>query len=84
VSKSIAPVPDPPCAPPGVARSRVVIPSPAQPGLQLVLTCEGTACGQTFEPDPVVFTGGRLSCPRCGGWAFVGDLVEPSAAGGAS
>jgi hypothetical protein len=84
MSKSIAPVPDPYPAPPDAARSRVVIPSPAEPALQLVLTCGGTACGHTFEPNPLDFAGGRLSCPRCGGWAFVGDLVEPSAAGGVS
>lgn len=68
---------------PDVARSSVVIPPPAQPPLVLVLTCGGSACRHTFEPDPVAFAVRRLSCPRCGGWAFAAELVEPSPAGGA-
>lgn len=56
---------------------RTVIPPPAEPALALVLTCGSPACQHTFEPDPAAFTAARLSCPRCGGWAFAAELAEP-------
>lgn len=61
---------------------RVVIPSPAQPSLGLVLTCGSNTCRRTFEPDPVAFAAGSLACPSCGGWTFRAELVEPGTAGG--
>lgn len=60
----------------------VVIPSPAQPPLGLVLTCGSAACRHTFEPDPLAFAARRLCCPRCGGGSFAAELGEPSPAGG--
>jgi hypothetical protein len=73
----IAPTPDPYATPPDVARSRAVVPSPAEPPLPLVLTCGSNACRHTFEPDPIAFTGAQLSCPSCGGWTFRAELAEP-------
>lgn len=58
----------------------VLIPSPAEPPLQVVLTCGSSACRHTFEPDPIAFAAARLSCPCCGGWTFAAELVEPVAA----
>ncbi|MGH3793265.1 MAG: hypothetical protein ACRDSP_00060 [Pseudonocardiaceae bacterium] len=55
-----------------------MIPSPAEPPLQLVLTCGGNACRHTFEPDLLAFVWGRLSCPSCGGWTFAAELTEPA------
>lgn len=76
--KSTAPTPDPYAVPPDMARSRVVIPPPAQLPLCLVLTCGSSACGRTFEPDPIAFAAARLRCPSCGGWTFAAELVEPA------
>ena len=43
----------------------------------LILTCGAPDCRHTFEPDPVAMAGARLCCPRCGGWTFQAELVEP-------
>jgi hypothetical protein len=64
--------------------SRVVVPDPAAPPLQLVLTCGSAACQHTFEPDPVAFATHRLGCPSCGGWTFHAELVEPTTTAGGS
>jgi hypothetical protein len=44
----------------------------------MVLTCGSSACRHTFVPDLVAFAAARLCCPRCGGWTFQADLVEPA------
>ncbi|HEU0087680.1 MAG TPA: hypothetical protein VFQ77_08520 [Pseudonocardiaceae bacterium] len=59
--------------------ARVVIPDPAAPPLRLVLTCGSRRCGQTFEPDPVAFAVGELGCPRCSGWVFTAEVIDPDA-----
>ena len=69
-------------APPDVAGSGVVIPSPAEPPLGLVLTCGSNVCRHAFEPHPLAFAGGSLACPRCGDWTFRAELVEPATTGG--
>lgn len=81
MSKSIAPIPGPSPVPPDGACSCVVISPPAEVALALVLICGGTACGHTFKPDRLAFAGRRLCCPRCGGWAFTAELVEPTVVG---
>lgn len=56
---------------------RHLIPPPAEPPLQVVLTCGDSACRHTFEPDPSAFASSNLACPRCGGWTFHAELTEP-------
>ena len=56
----------------------LLIPSPAEPPLQVVLTCGSADCRHTFEPDPIAFATARLACPRCGGWTFHAELAEPT------
>lgn len=55
----------------------LLIPSPAQPPLQVVLTCGDHECRHTFEPDPLAFATAGLACPACGGWTFHAELTEP-------
>lgn len=45
----------------------------------VVLTCGDPNCRHTFEPHPAALAG-SLACPRCAGWTFTAQLVEPSAA----
>ena len=58
---------------------RQVIPPPAEPPLQLVLTCGDRECRHPFEPDPLAFASANLACPVCGGWTFQAALTEPDA-----
>ena len=55
-----------------------------QPLGALVLTCGSRECQHTFTPDPGAFAAHRLSCPRCGGWTFTAELLEPATARGGS
>ncbi|MGH3795634.1 MAG: hypothetical protein ACRDSP_12160 [Pseudonocardiaceae bacterium] len=57
---------------------RQLIPPPAEPPLQVVLTCGNADCQHTFEPDLHDFATAQLACPRCGGWAFRAELAEPT------
>ena len=57
-------------------------PSVAEPPLQVVLTCGSGDCRHTFEPDPDAFATASLACPRCGGWTFHAQLIEPATTGG--
>ncbi|HEX2297392.1 MAG TPA: hypothetical protein VHH34_02545 [Pseudonocardiaceae bacterium] len=57
-------------------------PTPAEPPLQMVLTCGDRECRHTFEPDPDAFATENLACPACGGWTFHAELAEPGMPGG--
>ncbi len=45
---------------------------------RLVVICH--TCQDAWEPDltdPAELDGGGIGCRRCGGWTWLGEIVEP-------